>query len=56
MTVTIEDIKSMKNKDLLKTIKSLDEQIYKIQCYGLNDLRYLVALELEADKRGIELR
>ncbi len=41
------------DKELLKEIKSLENLIYDVECYGVTDMRLLSALCKEAQKRGL---
>jgi len=45
--------KDWTTQKLKKEAKSLDYQIYVVECYGTRDMRDLIGISAELDKRGV---
>lgn len=51
----LSEFETMSDDELLLEHQQLDEMIYKVECYGVNDLKRLNLVCEEIGKRGIEI-
>lgn len=50
------DIRKMSDEELIEFYMVLQDMISNVECYGIGDLRLLIAVEEELAKRGYVVR